>query len=369
MIYALEAAYPDESSRPFTARVGNGQEQIRWENGSVWWVVAPKAAAMRSQAADVIWFDEAGEYSEEQTRDLVEGALPLMDTRPAGQVIISGTPAKTRAGLLWEMLCKAREGKARYGIVDFSMDPADDPTSEDVWWRVHPGLASGLTDIDVIRERFEGMPLASFAREYLCADPVNASISAIDPDDWKATTAEDFLEVPATASIAYATGFGGSSGAIAAAWYTEDGRPHVQLLEHREGISWMPAEVAKILRDSRQSKVLFDRIGDNLAVWQELQRKKGLALANLAPVSVKEHAAGVSLLLSAVSDRALVHATDPSLDSAADGASIRYVNDSRLFGRKQSTNDVSPLEAVAIALYHASGNRPKVRYSPKARTF
>ena len=363
MCTALENAYPDEESRPFRVRIGNGQEDVKWDNGSVWWVVSPKASAFRSAAADVVWVDEAGEFTDEQSRDLIEGVMALMDTRPAGQLIISGTPARTRSGLLWDYLVKGREGKGRVGILDYSMDPADDPTSEDVWWRCHPGLASGLTDIETMRERHEDMPLVSWVREYLCGDPSNASISAVDPEDWEATSVPDVLVLPTSNyALAFATAPDGSAAAVAAAWYDDDGRPHIQVVDYRAGISHLPNYIARLIGDNRSVPILFDTIGNNTSVYQDLQRKPGLRLATLEPVSLKQCAAGVSTLLTTVSDRSLVHARDKDLDAAAEGASLRYVNDSRLFGRRSSTEDVAPLEAASLALYKASGMKKKKPY-------
>jgi hypothetical protein len=272
--------------------------------------------------------------------------------------------------MLWKFLVEARAGKARYGIVDFSMAPEDDPTSEDVWYRVHAGLACGLTDIDVIRERFEGMSLASFMREYLCADPSASNLRAIDADDWDATQVAELLTLPTSGfSVAFDVAPDGSSAALGLAWYNADGQPCVQLLEHKAGYSWLPTSLAKLLKANKGLPVLYDRIGNNLAVVQELQRKRGIPQSGLESIGDKEVSAGVSILMSALSDRNLIHAKDASLDNAVEGANFRYVNDARLFGRRNSTEDVSPLVAISNALYHAAGQRTRSSNRPKSRAF
>ncbi|WP_157357049.1 hypothetical protein [Arthrobacter sp. U41] len=368
MANSLKAAYPDEEFRPFQIRIGNGQESIQWDNGSMWWIVAPRASSYRSQSADVLLFDEAGEYSAEQTEDLIEGALPLGDTRPHFQVIVSGTPPKTREGMLWKFLVEARAGKRRYGIVDFSMSPEDDPTSEATWYRVHAGLACGLTDIEVIRERFEGMSLQSFMREYLCADPSASNLRAIDAEDWSATQVAELLALPGSGfSAAFDVAPDGSSAALAIAWYNEQGTPCVQLLAHKAGYSWLPVELAKLLKLHRGLPVIYDRIGNNLAVVQEMQKKRGISLTGMESIGAAQVSAGVTILMAALSDRNLIHAKDASLDNAVEGANFRYVNDARLFGRRSSTEDVSPLVAISNALYHAAGQRTRSNNRPKSR--
>jgi hypothetical protein len=369
MASALEYAYPDEATRPFRYYRANGTERLVWENGSVWWVVPPQARAFRGASANVIWADEAGEYDAAITSQLIEGAFPLLDTVKNSQVIISGTSPATREGLLWDYLVTGRKGTEGIGIVDFSMNPTDDPTDEAVWYRVHPGLASGLTSIKVLRKRFATMKLVSFQREYLCADPVAANIAAIDPDDWEATTVDEMPPVPAgNFTVAFDIHPDGQSAALALAYYTEDGIPHIQMLDYRAGFSWLPGEVAKLLKEHRGLEVVFDSIGHNLAVFQTVQRMRNVPASGLRSITMKDSSAGVSLLTSAIADRALVHAPDRDLDAAVNGANFRYVNDSRLFGRRGSLEDVSPLVAVSNALYVAMGKRHKGEYKKRSVT-
>lgn len=360
MASALEFAYPDEASRPFRYYRANGTERLVWDNGSVWWVVPPVARAFRGASANVIWCDEAGEYDGAITSQLIEGAFPLLDTVKNSQVIISGTSPATREGLLWDYLVTGRKGTEGIGIVDFSMRPDDDPTDEAVWYRVHAGLAAGLTSIKVMRKRFATMKLISFQREYLCADPTSANIAAIDPEDWEATTVAEMPAVPeGNFTVAYDVHPDGQSASLALAYYTPDGIPHIQMLDYRAGFSWLPGEIAKLLKQHRGLEVVFDSIGHNLAVFQTVQRMRNVPSSGLRSITMKDSSAGVSLLTSSIADRALVHAEDRDLDAAVAGASFRYVNDSRLFGRRGSLEDVSPLVASANALYVAAGNRHK----------
>jgi hypothetical protein len=172
----------------------NGKERIRFDNGSVISVVAPKPGTFRSKAADCILFDEAGELDTELGSALLAGALPLMDTRVNPQIIIAGTPGEQRAGLLWDALEDGRANKPRIGIVDYCATDDDQTTlideasdtvilNTELVERVHPGIGT-LTTLEVIQERFEDMTLALFEREYLGKWPVDAFSAAIDPALW-----------------------------------------------------------------------------------------------------------------------------------------------------------------------------------------
>ena len=361
----LEMAYPDEATRPFRFYKSNGAIRIQWDNGSVWRAVKPQASAFRGSAADVILFDEAGEYDPKTSEDLLTGALPVLATRPNAQLIVTGTPPRTREGLLWQYLQAGRKGTEDLGILDYSMAPTEDATDEALWWRVYPGLSSGLVSIKFLRKSLETQGLLGFSREYLCLDPVAASVAAVDPEDWAATSTEEFPEIPPGFSLAFDVAPDGSAAALALAFYSEDGRPHVQMVDYRAGSNWLPGVIARWLTEHKGITVVYDAVGANVAVAQALQAKRGLPLSALHPLTMKDVAAGVSILTSAVSDRFLVHEQDRDLDAAVEGASFRYSGDSRLFGRRTSQHDVSSLVAASNALFDAAGKRKRGNRTPR----
>jgi phage terminase large subunit-like protein len=367
----LEMAYPDEATRPFRFYKSNGSIRIVWDNGSEWRAVKPQASAFRGSAADCILFDEAGEYDAKTSEDLLAGALPVLATRPNAQLIVTGTPPRTREGLLWQYLQAGRKGTEDLGILDYSMSPTQDATDESVWHEVYPGLSSGLVKLSFLRKALETQGLLSFSREFLCLDPVASSLRAIPEEDWLAGQVPEMLALPASnVSIAFDTTQSGDAGAVAVAWYTPDGLPHVQILEHKGGINWLPGYLEKLLKAHKGVEIGFDSIGNNLSIFQTLQRKRGISTVNLRSMTMKEVAGGVSLMTSHISDRSLVHAVDPSLDRAVEAAAFRYSGDSRLWSRGNSNEDISPLIAASNALYIAAGKRHKEPYKKRApRTF
>jgi hypothetical protein len=123
--------------------------------------------------------------------------------------------------------------------------------------------------------------------------------------------------------------------------------------------------VGKLLTDNRGVEIGYDGIGHNLAVNQTLQSKPRIPKSGLRAMTMKEVSAGVSLFTSAVSDHALIHAEDPSLDSAVEAVSFRYSGDSRLWSRGKSNADIAPLIAASNALYIAAGKRTKEAYKKR----
>jgi hypothetical protein len=334
------------------------REYIKWRNGSKWRVAKPEAGSLRGGAAHAIWFDEGGELDPETAPKLVAGALPMMDTKPEGQVIVSGTPGEARVGLFWNQLEKARAAKDKLGIVDYSADDFCDPTDERVWWRTHPGLACGLTDIDTIRERFDeetGMPLPEFMREYLCIWPPDSSVTALDLQKWGITHDELTLAAPedVPVGIGWDVAIGGGSAAVAAAWLDENDEPHIQILRHRQGSQWLPGYIGKGIKTLPRLNVAYDSIGQNIVVAQALGRMPQVKTNRVKALSMKDVSAATALLAQSVDLMTLHHGKHAGLDTAVKNATWRNPDGNRLFMRKNGA-DLSTLLAAVAALSAAS---------------
>lgn len=343
-----------------------GREYIEWLNGSRWWVVKPESGALRGEAADTMWFDEAGELNAETSDDLVAGALPLMDTRDLGQIIISGTPGLVRAGMFWDYLEAAREDPENNGIVDYCANEWEDPTDEAVWWRNHPGLACGLTTIVKLRKRLEKMPIAQFAREYLCIWPADRTVSALDKKKFAAGAVAPVAGAPD--GVRWAAAFDchmdGLSGSILAAWW-DAGVPHMQVMEHRAGVDWMPAAIAALLKAHPDVDVVYDAIGQNTVVAQQLAGMPRVNTRKLRALPMKEVSASASMTAGAVDMGQLLHGESKSLTLAVEGANWRFSGENRFFGRKSAAVCISGIIAGSMALFTASGLKP----IPKRRSF
>ncbi len=358
---ALDAA-DFEGKRNSRNRLGklrwaNGDESIEFDNGSRVWVVPPDPGALRGEAADLMLFDEAGELDEAKSADLIAGALPLMDTRPRGQVIITGTPAETRAGLLWDTLVRARAGGKGLGILDYSVrddeltvtvdEDGNRALNEAVLRRVHPGIGT-LTTLAIIRERFDAMPLAQFEREYLCRFPFDANTSALSAAAWAECASNDELPPrPDRVGIAFDVAPDSSIAAISAAWRDETGRAHVELLAFDPGTLWLPAAAQRAWR-KHKGKIAYDVIGANQEPADRLHRMR----VGLDPLNIRAMQGAAARFAAELEHRNLVHYSQPDLTRAVEGAAWRNVGEGgRLFGRKASEFDVCPLVAASEALW------------------
>jgi hypothetical protein len=329
------------------------REYIKWKNGSKWRVAKPEASSLRGGAAHAIWFDEGGELDHETAPKLLAGALPMMDTKPEGQVIVSGTPGEARVGMFWNQLEKARANKDRLGIVDYSADEFCDPTDERVWWETHPGLTCGLTTIDVIRERFDsetGLSLPDFMREYLCIWPPDSKVTALNLTNWGITETDPLGEPPAVAwGIGWDVAIGGSAAAVAVAWYDDNDEPHVQIMDHRAGSQWVAPYVGKAVQKFPRVPLGYDSIGDNITVAQALGRMPRVKTTKVKALTLKEIGAATAAIAVAVDLMTIHHPAHSGLDTAVKNTTWRESNGSRLFMRGKGI-EISCLLACVAAL-------------------
>lgn len=357
---AQESREGRDSALPTVYRNG-GREHIDFpETHGRIWVVPPDPGAVRSAAADDTLIDEAGEHDPSKFDALMEGIRPLRATRSElGQIIVTGTPGKVRAGPFWTMLEDGRNHRDKQlGILDWSIRDSEDAEDRKVWKRVHPGPSSRKPDGKVLvpmkflEREFGRMGPVSFAREYLARWPFDNTVSAIDPEEWKAREVASVVPPPWCA-VAADCEPNGMAAAIALAW-REDGVPVVAIADYRPGTTWVAAAVRAIRERHPRVPVAIDRIGANTPVVEELERGTGRRRVDVITPGFKSMMGAAQTLVSRLPN----HQGQPDLERAVAGATWREVEGGRLFARKRSGVDVSPLVAASAALW-AYDNRPQ----------
>ena len=121
------------------------------------------------------------------------------------------------------------------------------------------------------------------------------------------------------------------------------------ILEHRQGVSWLPRTAHAIARKYRVP-IRYDSIGANHGPGTEIQRLRGVTLV---PSTGRDAMGAAQGIVSALSDGSLRHFGQASLTEAADGAAWRQGDGGRYFARTASVNDISPMVAASLALWQA----------------
>lgn len=355
----------DPKDREWQTFASTGREYLEWKHGAHWHVVPPDPGSYRSKAADLLWFDETGELDPAKSADLEAGALPTMDTREDGQVVKSGTPGKVRAGMAWNTLKAARESPTTLGIVDYSAKESEVITDEQIgdpalWYRVHVGLASGLTKLKTIQKRYDTMDLSKFIREYLCVWPADMTKSALDMERYDALTVAP-VDAPDDFALCYDCEISGQAASVSAAWVDPvTGRHRIQLMDQRRGVAWLTEYLARAAGKFPRVKIAYDPIGQNSVVAMSLQRVPKFRAAVLKPLTLREMSAAAALIAQGMDAETLEFSEDSELRKSAENATWRESGDNRLFGRRGGA-DISGIISGAGALHTAVQSRPRQR--------
>lgn len=326
------------------ARESRGEERLEFGNGSMLRFMPPLPASFRGDDSDLIVLDEAQEVDDDARAAVLGAALPLLDTRPAGQLVVAGTAGAHRTGLLWHALTEGRAG--RWGILEYGADEStDDLDDPDTWARVHPGIGT-LTTAATIARRHAQLDPAEFAREYLGVWPATVAETGFSAELWDAAGGT-MLTLPDRFGLAFEAELDGSGAAVVAAWRVR-GRAHLLVLDARPGTSWVDSVVLPLSRRHRVP-IGYDAHGAALDVADRLARAR--PAPTLQGLRLTEYVAACAALAADVVDSNLRHARQPDLDGAVTSAARRRIGDAGWgWGRRASSGPIAALVAATVAL-------------------
>lgn len=349
--------------RILAGEVGKG---IYWANGSQLLVFKPDESAVRGEAADAFWLDEAQGVDLEDAAELMAGLMPLMDTKPDAALVVSGTAGPARVGPLWETLELLRAGTPDVGGCDYTAgqyevdaEPLDWELVEDedqamrLVAEVHPGIGT-LTTLEVIRKRYRdpNIPHTQWAQEYLSIWPRVAGARAIPTQWWEETSLPEHEPRPKRVAFGLDIKPDGAAAAIVAAWRDEAGIAHIELTHHQLGTDWIPEAVAHLSRSYPGCDVAYDDIGEGRASAAEAASKR--PRPRLRVQTYRDHAAGCVQLLRDLERGTLRHPVQAGLEAAVKVAARRELRGEArgvwLWAVGPTGGDISPLVAATRAL-------------------
>ncbi|SMQ73492.1 hypothetical protein [Agreia sp. VKM Ac-1783] len=354
---SIETAEAAPVGRGFKVLKGNTKTGIYFDNGSSFVVLKPEAGAYRGKAADISWLDEAQEIDPEDGAALLAGIMPLQDTRPGSQIVISGTAGEAPVGPFWKFLSMLRGGNPTMGGIDFAADPdtdwqllEDETYALDLLETVHPGVGT-LTNRESMAENYQTIPLPQWVREYLSIWPESFGVKAIDPGLWDSRGLARKKPIPARVAFAMAIKPRGGVAAICAAWRDSKGIGYVELVAYQGGTGWMPERGQTLTTTYRGSTIAYDTISSEaLATVTEMNRLR--PKPRVRKQTWPELAAGCVQFMRDLENDKLRHFRQKDLTAATDKATRREVrgeNGQWLWGA-DSTDDITPLIAATNAL-------------------
>lgn len=327
----------------------NGSEAIRWDNGSLWSLLATTESAGHGAQADTGVLDEAFAYVDDR---LEQAMKPAMVTRPQPQLWIVSTAGTEDSLYLNDKIDDGRMRAAArqtssVAYFEWSAPEDADIASEDTWHACMPAL--GLTvPVEAIRSDFESMREPEFRRAYLNQRQdrqASEPWQIISESDWKAC-ADTTSRIDDTPTIALDVTPSRSMASICAAGRRADGAPHIEVIGNRPGTSWVLDWFAAEDRARRYGSVVIDPVSGANSLVPEL-RRLGLKIIE---VGVRQVAAGCGNFYDLATTHRLHHIDQTPLNVAVAGAKKRNLGDAWAWHRRDPSVDVSPLVAATLAL-------------------
>lgn len=336
-----------------------GMERVEFDNGSVLAVLGPNGDEFRGSEFTDIVIDEAQELDAETGDDILSAVLPTMDTNPNAMLVLAGTAGQRREGnVLWAQLERGRRGEG--GILEYAVpqtlaveDFADWEQVAPLLLQHHPGLASGMTTLEILQSNFERIRDKSrFAAEYLGLwGSEGSSMGVFDVAAWNASALQvaTLPTPPARFALAFAASPNQNSGAIVAAWRDPEGRGHLLLIDHRAGTRWISDRGTELALRYR-APLHYDDFGVNLIETTKMARRRPKPL--LAPQNTKQTSTAAAQLVEEVRDQNIRHYDQGPLTAAILLARRRQIGaKAYAYGRAGSDDDIAAAEAASIALY------------------
>lgn len=332
----------------------NGEQGIFLRNGARLRFIARSKASGRGFSGDLVVLDEAYELGAAQ----VGALIPTMSARPNSQMWALSSAAMATSEYLHSVRARALAGEGeRLYYAEWSAPEGCDPADPEMWAMANPALGRRI-HADTIQFELESMPIPEFLRERLGIPdmPVMAGgQSEIDLDVWAALADPTSTAAGIPAFVVDVSPNGKSACIAMGGSRGEDGRLHVEIVDHREGTDWVLARRSELERLWPNAVWALDPSGPAVqlrssADWHELGAKDaGEAFAGLIA------AVASSELAWKCSER-----DESALWAALEGARRQTYGDGiPRWSRRTSQVDISPLVALTLAVHagrHLSGH-------------
>jgi hypothetical protein len=305
-------------------------------------------AAGHGRVIDFGIIDEA--FADEDDRREAS-LLPAMATKRDAQLIVIST-AGTQASLYLKRKVEKGRQMVDSGVetgvayFEFSADNDDDIDDPRVWKRTIPAL--GLTiDEKVVAHARATMTEGEFRRAYLCQWTVldDAAI----PAKYVLKVLDEKTAPSGRLSFGIDVAMDRSYASICVA--DETGR--VELIEHRESVSWVVDRILKLWREHKGSIVV-----DGYSPANSLVDRLETGGVPVTRYTLRDMTSACGLFYDAVLDDAIRIRPNASLESAIASAKRKQMSSGYLWSRTVDAADLTPLFAATLAYHHATNRTP-----------
>lgn len=350
----------DLSRRVHRVVNSHGEEGIELTSGARIRFRTRASGGGRGFSGDRLILDEAMDIPETAIGD----ALPTLAAQRSVQVVYAGSVVDQQIHERGLVLARLRERALKGGdpslayfewSPDIELNEALRATGDVEHWRAaNPGLGIRITEEHVAREA-RAMSPRTFAVERLSVGDWPALLlddaDRLTDEDWEACT-DPTSRIDGPKGWAIDMRPNRSASAIGVAGARADGAPHVEVIEHRPGASWVVDRAVELI-ERHGGQVALDSRSPAASLKTSLEARG----VTVRMVNATEHAQACGTFYDAATDRRLRHLPQPELAAAVAGAARRPLGEAWAWTRTDSSGDVCPLVAVTLALW-AFDTRP-----------
>lgn len=354
---------PELSRRVKKVSHAHGSEGITLVNGQRIRFRTRTKGGGRGFTGDCVILDEAMELSEAS----IAALYPTIAARPNPQVWYLGSAVDQQVHENGIVFARVRERGLEHDpnlayfehSADLEIDKigASDVVDPDHWAAANPALGIRISTEYIARE-LKNLGIRKFAVERLgVGDWPRTDLEItrkIEIQEWN-DCVDETSSPEDPVCFAFDVTIDRSYSSIAVAGIRADKLSHVELVSHGRGTRWVAPMLARLSKRHRPGLILCDAKGPAGALIPDIE---ALGI-EVTPVTAAEHGQACGIFLDDIKDDRLRHLGQLDLDSAVDGAQPRVLGDAWVWGRKDSSVDISPLVAVTIARWGVA-QKPKL---------
>lgn len=344
-------------------RVAAGEEGIETWDGNRLRFLARSRGSGRGFSADCLLLDEAYALTDDQ----MGAILPTLSARPNPQTWFASSAPLLESEVLRRVCRRGRAGNAgSLAYFEWCADEDVEPDDRTAWAAANPAYPTRIDDEAIFRE-LGTLGVEAFLRERLGIWPEDGVDEVIPEVVWKAAR-DDTSQIIDPVCFAVDATPGRDYATIAVAGRRADGLTHVELVDGRSGMGWVPARLAELVAGNTTCAVMLDPGGPagaflpaltELEVTTKCQCHGDL---DVQTVSTREVAQACGALYDGFVEGRYKHLGQEELDGAVAGAVKRPLLDAWALDRKNSARNISPLVAVTLAAYGFSIHGPTPDY-------
>ena len=350
-------------------RTSNGEQEIKFKNGSVIMIGARGEGFGRGfDEVDVEVFDEAQILDTKSLEDMIAATNQARHVHGALLFFMGTPPRRTDPSEAFSLRrAQALDGGDDDAIwLELGADPESDPDDREQFPVMNPSYPTRTPLESLQRLRKNLGDEDSWNREGRGIWDVAASAGVIPLDAWMAQ--EDPTSVPVSDfAVGIEVGSDGTRSTVAVAGRRDDGTWQVSLEQNLPGSAWVAPYVGALVKANPEIRaVVVDVASPTQTVLADLKREG----VRCTEITVKGLGQACSAVLSGVMGGTLWHLGDGVLSAAATTAGKRPLADTGMWvwNRRAATSDITPIQAITLALWGAQAETKNVKRAGMRRT-